>query len=90
MFISHVLQTCFYTSGRLNYHESRFVYRVVNDTGKNFPETGVSRFLLRKRKENKRDLLHSVNTNENHYQFDAVLILLCSVFVIDVLEKQCG
>jgi Ca2+/Na+ antiporter len=33
-------------------------------------------------------LLHSVNTNENHYQFDAVLILLCSVFVIDVLEKQ--
>ncbi|KJF83805.1 membrane protein [Klebsiella aerogenes] len=45
---------------------------------------------MRKRKENKRDLLHSVNTNENHYQFDAVLILLCSVFVIDVLEKQCG
>ena len=55
-----------------------------------FPKPPVAAFLLRKRKENKRDLLHSVNTNENHYQFDAVLILLCSVFVIDVLEKQCG
>lgn len=47
-------------------------------------------FLLRKRKENKRDLLHSVNTNENHYQFDVVLILLCADFVIYVLEIQCG
>ncbi|AUU03201.1 hypothetical protein MC50_004765 [Raoultella planticola] len=47
-------------------------------------------FLLRKRKESKRDLLHSVNTNENHYQFDAFLILLCSDFVIDVLEIQRG
>ncbi|KZQ02301.1 hypothetical protein A3N42_24200 [Klebsiella aerogenes] len=55
-----------------------------------FPKPASAAFLLRKRKENKRDLLHSVNTNENHYQFDAVLILLCSVFVIDVLEKQCG
>ena len=54
------------------------------------PGPRLAAFLLRKRKENKRDLLHSVNTNENHYQFDAVLILLCSVFVIDVLEKQCG
>ena len=54
------------------------------------PGPQLAAFLLRKRKENKRDLLHSVNTNENHYQFDAVLILLCSVFVIDVLEKQCG
>ena len=47
-------------------------------------------FLLRKRKENKRDLLHSVNTNEYHYQFDVVLILLCADFVIYVLEIQCG
>ncbi|MBX4508518.1 hypothetical protein CF032_17790 [Klebsiella oxytoca] len=51
---------------------------------------GSATFLLRKRKENKRDLLHSVNTNENHYQFDVVLILLCADFVIYVLEIQCG
>jgi hypothetical protein len=58
------------------------------DTGKNFINGGSATFLLRKRKENKRDLLHSVNTNENHYQFDVVLILLCSDFVIYVLEIQ--
>ena len=50
----------------------------------------MAAFLLRKRKEYKRDLLHSVNTNENHYQFGAFLILLCSDFVIDVLEIQRG
>lgn len=50
----------------------------------------VSRFLLRKRKENKRDLLHSVNTNENHYQFDVVLILLWADFVIIVVEIERG
>ncbi|ROS10696.1 hypothetical protein EDF82_3170 [Raoultella sp. BIGb0399] len=50
----------------------------------------MAAFLLRKRKESKRDLLHSVNTNENHYQFDAFLILLCSDFVIYVLEIQRG
>ncbi|VEC82819.1 Uncharacterised protein [Raoultella ornithinolytica] len=60
------------------------------DTGKNFAKSAVGHFLLRKRKESKRDLLHSVNTNENHYQFDAFLILLCSDFVIDVLEIQRG
>ncbi|HCR59273.1 MAG TPA: hypothetical protein DIW62_16730 [Raoultella sp.] len=54
------------------------------------PNPPAAAFLLRKRKENKRDLLHSVNTNENHYQFDAVLILLCSDFVIYVLETQSG
>lgn len=54
------------------------------------PGPQLAAFLLRKRKENKRDLLHSVNTNENHYQFDAFLILLCSDFVIDVLEIQRG
>lgn len=90
MFISHVQITCFYTSGRLNYHECPLMYRVTADTGKNFTNRGVSNFLLRKRKENKRDLLHSVNTNENHYQFDVVLILLCADFVIYVLEIQCG
>ncbi|RAU51782.1 hypothetical protein DBY68_005405 [Pseudocitrobacter sp. RIT415] len=47
-------------------------------------------FLLRKRKENKYDLSHYVNTNENYYQFDVVLILLCSDFVIYVLEIQSG
>ncbi len=36
------------------------------------PGPRLAAFLLRKRKENKRDLLHSVNTNENHYQFDVV------------------
>ncbi|OVU41055.1 hypothetical protein BME18_04920 [Klebsiella michiganensis] len=54
------------------------------------PTVGSATFLLRKRKENNRDLLHSVNTNENHYQFDVVLILLCADFVIYVLEIQCG
>ncbi|MVY95626.1 hypothetical protein GP918_29210 [Enterobacteriaceae bacterium 8376wD7] len=48
------------------------------------------KFLLRKRKENKRDLLHSVNTNENHYQFDVVLILLWADFVIIVVEIERG
>jgi hypothetical protein len=50
----------------------------------------LATFLLRKRKENKRDLLHSVNTNENHYQFDVVLILLWADFVIIVVEIQRG
>lgn len=50
----------------------------------------LAAFLLRKRKENKRDLLHSVNTNENHYQFDVVLILLWADFVIIVVEIERG
>ena len=50
----------------------------------------LAAFLLRKRKENKRDLLHSVNTNENHYQFDVVLILLRADFVIIVVEIERG
>lgn len=66
------------------------MYRVAADTGKNFINGGVSNFLLRKRKENKRDLLHSVNTNENHYQFDVVLILLCADFVIYVPRYSVG
>ncbi|UQC72539.1 hypothetical protein C0560_17800 [Lelliottia sp. AC1] len=48
------------------------------------------KFLLRKRKENERKLRHYANTNENYYQFDVVLILLCSEFVICVLEIQSG
>ncbi|ASG64501.1 hypothetical protein CEW81_03780 [Kluyvera genomosp. 3] len=47
-------------------------------------------FLLRKRKESKCDLSQYVNTNENYYQFDVVLILLCSDFVIYVLEIHSG
>ncbi|ATG04125.1 hypothetical protein CRH15_04955 [Lelliottia amnigena] len=43
-----------------------------------------------KRKENERKLRQYVNTNENHYQFDVVLILLCSENVICVLEIQSG
>ena len=55
-----------------------------------FPKPASAAFLLRKRKENKRDLLHSVNTNENHYQFDVVLILLWADFVIIVVEIERG
>ena len=54
------------------------------------PGPRLATFLLRKRKENKRDLLHSVNTNENHYQFDVVLILLWADFVIIVVEIERG
>ncbi|UKK42357.1 hypothetical protein HUZ48_03450 [Klebsiella quasipneumoniae] len=54
------------------------------------PGLRLATFLLRKRKENKRDLLHSVNTNENHYQFDVVLILLWADFVIIVVEIERG
>ncbi len=67
-----------------------FLYQRTADTGENFTRPAVSRFLLRKRKENKRDLLHSVNTNENHYQFDVVLILLWADFVIIVVEIERG
>ena len=56
----------------------------------NSPKMCLLTFLLRKRKENKRDLLHSVNTNENHYQFDVVLILLWADFVIIVVEIERG
>ncbi|ARU83245.1 hypothetical protein A8A57_22070 [Lelliottia amnigena] len=45
---------------------------------------------MRKRKENETILRHHVNTNENDYQFDVFLILLCAVFVTDVLEIQSG
>ncbi|HBY6514353.1 TPA: hypothetical protein MI464_10385 [Klebsiella pneumoniae] len=57
---------------------------------KTLPGPQLAAFLLRKRKENKRDLLHSVNTNENHYQFDVVLILLWADFVIIVVEIERG
>ncbi|PNP36887.1 hypothetical protein AL525_013025 [Citrobacter amalonaticus] len=46
--------------------------------------------LLRKRKEKKPKVRHYVNSNENDYQFDVVLILLRSEFVICVLEIQSG
>ena len=54
------------------------------------PYPAEKTFLLRKRKENKCDLGQYVNTNENYYQFDDVLILLCSEFVIYVLEIHSG
>jgi len=47
-------------------------------------------FLLRKRNESERKWRQHVNTNENHYQFDGVLISLRSDFVICVLEIQSG
>ncbi|EBV5818720.1 hypothetical protein HU13_04825 [Salmonella enterica subsp. enterica serovar Cubana] len=47
-------------------------------------------FLMRKRKEKTVKVRQYVNSNENDYQFDAVLILLCSDFVICVLEIQSG
>ncbi|AGR60378.1 hypothetical protein DUQ00_06140 [Salmonella bongori] len=45
---------------------------------------------MRKRKEKASTLRQYVNSNENDYQFDVVLILLCSDFVICVLEIQSG
>ncbi|PSR45136.1 hypothetical protein C8256_19680 [Kluyvera genomosp. 2] len=54
------------------------------------PKSAQKTFLLRKRKENKCDLSQYVNTNENYYQFDVVLILLVSDFVIYVLEIHSG
>ncbi|KIQ49823.1 membrane protein [Citrobacter rodentium] len=45
---------------------------------------------MRKRKEKKPKVRHYVNSNENDYQFDVVLILLCSDFVICVLEIHSG
>ncbi|POP43682.1 hypothetical protein CHU32_14410 [Superficieibacter electus] len=50
----------------------------------------LTTFLLRKRKENEQNLRQYVNTNENYYQFDVVLILLCSDFVTYVLEIESG
>ncbi|PAX79115.1 hypothetical protein CIK43_14625 [Citrobacter sp. TSA-1] len=47
-------------------------------------------FLLRKRKEKKLKVRQYVNSNENDYQFDVVLISLRSDFVICVLEIQSG
>ncbi|ECE6509137.1 hypothetical protein B6174_03670 [Salmonella enterica] len=47
-------------------------------------------FLMRKRKEKALKVQQYVNSNENDYQFDVVLILLCSDFVICVLEIQSG
>lgn len=44
---------------------------------------------MRKRKEKAVKVRQYVNSNENDYQFD-VLILLCSDFVICVLEIQSG
>lgn len=45
---------------------------------------------MRKRKEKAVKVRQYVNSNENDYQFDVVLILLCSDFVICVLEIQSG
>ena len=47
-------------------------------------------FLLRERKEKAGILRQYVNTNENYYQFDDVLILLFPEFVIYVLEIHSG
>ncbi len=45
---------------------------------------------MRKRKEKALKVRQYVNSNENDYQFDVVLILLCSDFVICVLEIRVG
>lgn len=45
---------------------------------------------MRKRKEKAVKVRQYVNSNENDYQFDAVLILLCSDFVICVLRYRVG
>ncbi|AXF62627.1 hypothetical protein C3387_09580 [Leclercia sp. LSNIH6] len=62
----------------------------VVGSAENFLKFVSGKFFLRKRKENETNLRHYVNTNENYYQFDVVLILLCSDFVICVLEIPSG
>ena len=62
----------------------------MREQQKILPKNAQKTFLLRKRKENKCDLGQYVNTNENYYQFDDVLILLCPEFVIYVLEIHSG
>ncbi|ASI15046.1 hypothetical protein D7W34_06590 [Escherichia coli] len=47
-------------------------------------------FLLRKRKEKNAKVRQYANSNENDYQFDVVLILLCADFVTCVLEIHSG
>lgn len=60
------------------------------DTDENFAKIKTGGFLMRKRKEKAVKVRQYVNSNENDYQFDVVLILLCSDFVICVLEIQSG
>ncbi len=45
---------------------------------------------MRKRKEKAVKVRQYVNSNENDYQFDVVLILLCSDFVICVRRYRVG
>lgn len=47
----------------------------------NFRKWRAGDFLLRKRKEKKAKVRQYANSNENDYQFDVVLILLCADFV---------
>ena len=82
--------SCFYTSGRLNYHEWKYAHPQERDKAQYFIKIASRDVLLRKRKEKKPKVRHYVNSNENDYQFDVVLILLRSEFVICVLEIQSG
>ncbi|MNP30025.1 hypothetical protein D3C76_1230800 [compost metagenome] len=78
---------------RLDVHTITKVKKVARrgmGSAENFLKFVSGKFFLRKRKENETNLRQYVNTNENYYQFDAVLILLCSDFVICVLEIPSG
>ena len=56
----------------------------------NFRKWRAGDFLLRKRKEKKAKVRQYANSNENDYQFDVVLILLCADFVTCVPEIHSG
>lgn len=56
----------------------------------NFRKWRAGDFLLRKRKEKKAKVRQYANSNENDYQFDVVLILLCADFVTCVPRYTVG
>lgn len=56
----------------------------------NFRKWRAGDFLLRKRKEKKAKVRQYANSNENDYQFDVVLILLCTDFVTCVPRYTVG
>ena len=59
-------------------------------SAENFLKFVSGKFFLRKRKEKTGKFMQYANTNEDYYQFGDILILLCSEFVICVLEIQSG
>lgn len=64
--------------------------RNLGDKAEYFVGSHVDTFLLRKRNETKANFWEYVNTNENYYQFQSILILLAADFVICVVEIHRG